>query len=136
MNIRQKIGEKMKTINKLENGRAQFAYKCAEEGANLSKKKEYKSYVKKIPMLIKTNGFGATIAFIFSKKQSNATYNLIYSQIEKWFKDEKNPFSFEFSELTKDICDINSQEYRAITTETLALFTWLRRFAEGLIEGN
>jgi len=128
----------MKTINKLENGRAEFAFKCAEEGANLSKKKEYKSYVKKIPMLIKTNGFGATIAFIFSKMKNNKddTYNLIYKQITDWFKDERNPFKFEINELAKDICIINSQEYRAITTETLALFTWIRRFAEGLIEGE
>ena len=128
----------MKTINKLENGRAEFAYKCAEEGSKLPKKKEYKSYVKKIPMLIKTNGLGATVAFIFSKRKNDKgdTYNLIYKQISDWFKNEKNPFKFEFSELTKDICDINSQEYRAITTETLALFTWLRRFAEGLIQGD
>jgi len=151
----------MKTINKLENGRAEFAYKCAEEGKSIDSKEsvqigndyfkdnQYKSYVKKIPMLIKTNGFGATMAFIFSKqtkyknnKQPGTNdnpknaYNLIYKQISDWFKNEKNPFKFEFSELTKDICDINSQEYRAITTETLALFTWLRRFAEGLIQGD
>ena len=30
----------------------------------------------------------------------------------------------------------NSNEYRAITNEVMALFTWLRRFAEGLIEGE
>jgi len=125
----------MQTINKLENGRAEFAYQCAEKGANFTK---YKSYVKKIPMLIKTNGFGATIAFIFSKKKNSEddTYNLIYKQITDWFKDDRNPFKFEIKELSKDICQINSQEYRAITTETLALFTWIRRFAEGLIEGE
>lgn len=126
----------MATIDKLENGRAAFAYKCAEEGAGLPKSKEYKSYVKKIPMLIKTNGFGATVAFIFSKKENNDTYNLIYHQIEEWFKDEKNPFSFGFNDLSESICEINSQEYRAITNETLALFTWIRRFAEGLIKGD
>ena len=128
----------MQTINKLENGRAVFAFECAEKGAKLPKKKEYKSYVKKIPMQIKTNGFGATIAFIFSKKKNSEDdpYNLIYKQITDWFKDDRNPFKFEIKELSKDICQINSQEYRAITTETLALFTWIRRFAEGLIEGE
>ena len=70
------------------------------------------------------------------KKKSNDEdpYNLIYKQIADWFKDERNPFKFEIEELSKDICNINSQEYRTITNETLALFTWIRRFAEGMIE--
>lgn len=128
----------MKTMNKLENGRADFAYKCAEEGNGLDKKarKEYKSYVKKIPMLIKTNGLGATFAFIFSKKDKEA-YGLIYSQVSEWFTRDENPFKFEIKEdFTKELCKMVSQQYRAITTETLALFSWLRRFAEGLIEGE
>lgn len=128
----------MKTMNKLENGRADFAYKCAEEGSELDKKtrKEYKSHVKKIPMLIKTNGLGATFAFIFSKKKNGNAYELIYKQVSEWFKKDENPFKFEFKDFTKELCEMDSQQYRAITTETLALFTWLRRFAEGLIEGE
>ena len=123
----------MKTINKLENGRAAYAYQCAEEGAGLDKKKEYKSYVKKIPMLIKTNGLGATVAFIKSK---GGTYDTIYTQLTGWFKKEENPMSFEVKELAKDLCEMDSQQYRAITKETLAFFNWLRRFADGLIEGD
>ena len=127
----------MTTMNKLENGRADFAYKCAESGNKLDKKarKEYKSYVKKIPMLIKTNGLGAAFAFIFSKKDK-AAYGLIYSQVSDWFKKDENPFKFEFKDFIEELCKIESQRYRAITTETLALFSWLRRFAEGLIEGE
>ena len=126
----------MKTMNKLENGRADFAYKAAESGSKLSKPKEYKSYVKKIPMLIKTNGMGATFAFIFSKKKNRNAYELIYKQVSEWFKKEENPFQFEFSDFTEELCKMDSQQYRAITNETLALFSWLRRFAEGLIEGE
>ena len=37
----------MKTINKLENGRAAFAYRCAEEGSELEKRKEYKEEYEK-----------------------------------------------------------------------------------------
>jgi len=126
----------MKTINKLENGRAGYAYECAEVGSKLSKPKEYKSYVKKIPMLIKTNGMGATFAFVFSKQKKGNGYELIYKQVSEWFQKEENPYQFEFKYFTKELCKMDSQQYRAITTETLALFTWLRRFAEGLIEGD
>ena len=121
----------MKTINKLENGRAAFAYRCAEEGSELEKRKEYKAYVKKIPMLIKTNGLGATVAFMKSK---GGTYTIIYDQLTNWFKRDENPFKFEVKVLAEDLCEMSSQQYRAITKETLALFNWLRIFAEGLIE--
>lgn len=130
----------MKIINKLENGRAAFAYKCAEEIASdnksdnkreKNKKREYKAYVKKIPMFIKTNGLGATMAFIKSK---GGTYKIIYEQISKWFKEEENPLKLNAEDFVKEICNMDSQQYKAITNETLAFLNWLRRFADGLIE--
>jgi len=138
----------MRRINKLENGRAAFAYKCAEEGKKLNKAKEYKSYVKKIPMLIKTNGLGATLAFVFSKakKDSNRgdeAYKKIYQQLTQWFAKEENPYSewfkkeeYKNKEVAEIVCLMKSAEYKAITKETLAFFMWLRRFADGLIEGD
>jgi CRISPR-associated protein Cmr5 len=126
----------MRIINKLENGRAQYAYRCAEDGKNLNKPKEYKSHVKKIPMLIKTNGIGPTFAFIFSKKSKDIAYEVIYQQISGWFRKDENPFKFEFTDFEEKLCELDSQHYRAITNETLALLNWLRRFADGLIEGD
>ena len=79
------------TIRTLENGRASVAYKFAEEGKSVPegyeyKDTEYKSYVKKMSVLIKTNGLGQTLAFIKSKrkkeeKKKKNAYDLIYSQI-------------------------------------------------------
>ncbi len=139
----------MKTVNKLENGRADFAYRCAEDGAGLgkAKAKEYRSYVKKIPMLIKTNGLGATLAFVFSKSKrkdsdkGDEAYKKIYEQVKEWYEREENPYAewfkkdeYKNKELAEIVCEMGSQEYRAITKETLAFFNWLRRFAEGLID--
>ena len=151
----------MKTMNKLENGRAEYAFEMAEEGKKIQKEAlkinrnyyfdhQYKSYVEKTLMFIKTNGLGATIAFMLSKKNNKIkkgkkpgekenpknAYDLIYMQISNWFKDERNIHKFDFDDFSKELCKIDSQEYKAITTEVLALFTWLRRFAEGLIEGE
>lgn len=129
----------MANINSLEQGRASKAYEYAKQGENLNIK-EYKSYVKSIPMMIKTNGLGATLAFIFSKskwkdkdgKEKLNTYALIYRQTEDWIGKEKGLLVFEEKQLVYKITKIKSEEYRYITTEVLALYTWLRRFAEGL----
>ena len=148
-------------IKDLEKERAEYAYECVEKDIwtpyinlkeelndvkcdeeNLSeevKKKcnklkklrkqadEYKSYVKKIPSYIQTNGLSATFAFMYSKK---GTYEVIYKQIEDWLKQD---FKIE-GELVKWIISQNSKEYKLITKEVMALFLWLRRFAEGMIE--
>ncbi len=88
----------------------------------------YKSYVKKIPMMILNNGLGATFAFVYSKKKNGNAYELIDKQVLKWFNLD------EEQDLVKWIIDQNSQEYRATTNEVLALFGWLKRFADGMIE--
>ena len=117
----------------LEQGRAEYAYKCADEGKQYGS--DYKSYAKKVPMLIKTNGVGATMAFVFSKSKGkeNDAWGLIYKQTKKWLEDRKL-IETNTKDLSKLLCGIPSPQYRAITNEVLALFTWLRRFAEGLIE--
>ena len=127
-----------KTINKLESGRASFAYQCAE-GVDKSQKSEYKSYVKKLPMLIKTNGLGSAKSFYFANSASDGkvntkkTYGLVYRHVEDWLKkDNKNLIDFEQDKLAKALLDLKSYEYRAVTIEVLAFLTWLRRFADGL----
>jgi CRISPR-associated protein Cmr5 len=145
------------TLKGIEQGRAAYAYQCAKEGSELSEdkiRKAYKSYVKKIPMLIKTNGLGATMAFIFSKKKnktdkSDYAYWKIYEQLDIWLRSEdhgqfSNIFNFipltdnngNRIELSDAIIGLNSNQYRMVTNELIALFTWLRRYAEGLIDGD
>lgn len=124
-------------IKCLEQGRAKFAYICAIEGSKSSKPNDYKPYVKKIPMLIKTNGVGETFAFVNSKK-SNEAYRLIYDQTTKWIiKDDKRLFDMkEGDDLVEKIISLDSTQYRAVTNEIMAFFNWLRRFVDGLIEGD
>lgn len=99
--------------------------------------KEYKAYAKKIPMLIKTNGLGATYAFMKSKgKQDGTPYHLLYDQTRKWLEVSQCPFIVLSSDLVEDMITMESNDYRAVTNEVISFFTWLRRFAEGLIEGD
>lgn len=124
----------------IEQGRAKFAFACATGAKGLGK--EYKSYVKKLPMLIKTNGLGAAFAFMFSKKdKSEGKYwNEIGKNIYDWLKTEGNAIDLttvsNFNALVFKTTQINSTEYRRLTVEVLAFLTWLRRFAEGVFEGE
>lgn len=120
----------MSGIKDLARNRSQFAYKKVEEARKQSFKKDYKNYVKKIPMMVLTNGLGATFAFVYSKKKDGNAYDLIYTQTKEWLKVP------EKDELVQWIIDQESPEYRATTNEILALFQWLKRFADGMIEGG
>lgn len=142
------------TLRGIEHGRADYAFESAKEGAGLNRPKKvdkaYKAYAKKIPMLVKSNGLGATFAFIFSKKKNETdkkdyAYWTIYNQTDKWLRVEKASIFPFIPQKDKDGKDIefadalillDSNQYRAITVEVISLFTWLRRFAEGLIEGE
>lgn len=126
------------TINKLEQGRSATAYEYVKNTG--SKNKEYKALVKKIPMYIKTNGLGNTFAFIQSKAEKNEHYKLAYEQTTAWLKTEQNKLISqklnEYENLVEALINIDSLQYRMVTVEVLAFFNWLRRFAEGLIEGE
>ncbi len=124
-----------------EQNRAWFAYQCAEKGAKLSKAAEYKAYTKKFPTLVKTNGLGAALAFIYAKSSpkpdsAGHAYQLIYQQIHAWLKtDQKDLLKLqEKDELVAKVIESDSSIYRAVTIEVRAFMNWVRRFAEGMIE--
>ncbi len=129
--------------NAIERGRAAFAYKCVDEVKGMPKSKEYKSYAKKLPMMIKTNGLGAALAFCKSKisqekKEPGYAYKKLYEHMTEWLKnDDKQLVTISASDdLVERVISLESSEYRAVTVEVLAFLNWLRRFAEGLIEGD
>jgi len=122
-------------IKDLEQERAKFAYECALEGEGSNVKTKYKSHVRKVPVLVKTNGLGQTLAFI---KYKDDAYKLIYDHIGNWLK--KNPQGMlelrDEDDLVQKIICLESSQYRAVTIEVLAFLNWLRRCAEGLIKGE
>jgi CRISPR-associated protein Cmr5 len=125
------------TRQKLEQGRAQKAYDAVkgfvDDHKGSSDLDEYKSYSKKFPMMVKTNGLGPALAFIKSKRKK--AYEQIYSDITNWLKDDfKNLVNLSETDLLEAVVSIeDSANYRAITNEVLAFMNWHRRFAEGMI---
>lgn len=124
---------------RLEQARASFAFQCAKAASSKEqgkKPEEYKSFAKKLPMIIKTNGLGAALAFALSKSKNKPSWGLVYNDVQSWLRQDQKKFllgAHAEEELAKAVIELESPEYRAVTVEVLAFLNWLRRFAEGLI---
>jgi CRISPR-associated protein Cmr5 len=147
----------------IEQRRAEFSYKCIDIIKDLKINDEFKlhfkSLVKKLPVLILTNGFGNTIAFLLSKGKEEhilLTYiiarNIFYENryTRKIFGINEDFFSKELKELLEkrefleekklilekleELIFVDVDKYMIATEETLRLLNWMRRFVEVMIE--
>lgn len=131
-----------------------------QERKNMQIQKEYKSYARKFSPLVLTNGLAAAIAFANEKGRGNdkgkdndkdndkgkdngkgkdndngsKAWSRIYTNISDWLI--QNNYFEKPNDLLEYVCSLDSDNYRLVTGEVLALFGWLRRFAGGLIEGE
>ena len=132
------MAQDVTTLKGIEQGRATHAFKVVQ-AVNDSLKKEYKSAAKKLPVLIKMNGLGQSLAFLKSKgekdkdKPKNA-HDRLYEHIGNWLQTEDEKRLVPKGELVKNVIELPSPIYRQVTVETLALLNWIRRFVDGLIE--
>ncbi len=115
-------------VQTLENNRAKFAFDMVE--AVTQSKDAYKSWSKKVPVLIKTNGLGQTLAFMKSRDKTET--NLMLEKIKEWLV-LKNEIQAE-DDLLQKITEIDSATYRRWSREIISLFNWVRRFAEGYLK--
>ena len=118
----------------IESGRAEFALDAVKEvigSVDDKTKKEYKSYAKKLPSLVLTNGLAATVAFACEK---GGAWDLLVKNISCWLVKKK--FFADKDGLKEYLCSLYSDDYRIVTNEVLSLFEWVRRFASGMIEGE
>ncbi|WP_197258084.1 type III-B CRISPR module-associated protein Cmr5 [Paenibacillus dendritiformis] len=127
--------------NKLENGRALFAYEKVSLAAKKKYAKEYRALIRALPTLIHTNGFGAAVGFLFSKsnkkdgKDADNHHRAVYAALSQWLWRQgmiadRNP------DLMKAITEQSRDGYKRMTRETMSLVMWMKRFAEGMIEGD
>jgi CRISPR-associated protein Cmr5 len=121
------------TLRGIEQGRANQAFEFVNDVKTNKADSwdEYKSGVRKLPVLIKTNGLGQALAFIKNRKN----FPKIYDQLADWLqeKDQKHLVPQE-GELVQQVIQMPSATYRQVTVETLALLMWMRRFVDGLDE--
>lgn len=100
-------------------------------------KENYRSYTKKVPTMILSNGLGQTLAFVKAKGKDGNAYELLYAQMTEYMKSDsvlRIQMPSDKNELIEWVINCDSTEYRWITQELLSFLNWLRRFAEGMIE--
>lgn len=121
----------------LDNNRAQYAFKMVEKASATPRKDNYLRYCKKAPSMIKVNGFGLTMAYLYSKEESKA----LFQDIAVWLNmqivkggESCSGEKIEAKDFLQDITNSNSSCYRQMSKEAMALLVWLKRFAEGLIK--
>ncbi|WP_055666017.1 type III-B CRISPR module-associated protein Cmr5 [Desnuesiella massiliensis] len=105
--------------------------------------KKYKTVSKKMTILIQKNGLIGTLVFVLSKANKEKSHEFILKHIRSWCKED---FKLEFLRDKLKFCDnqsfiesittISNQEYRLVTKEIMNLFGWIKRFADGMIEGD
>ncbi len=126
--------------------RAKFAYdeivefKKKHSNNQLKSQSKLKSYSKSIPSYIKMNGLLATIAFLNNKRNGNDSvdkeaYKGLYDITVKWLI-QAGFLKIENNDLLDLLVKLQPSEYKNIEREVLSLFTWIRRFAEGELEGE
>lgn len=132
-------------MSTIEDGRADHALQAVQDVEGKAFAESYQRYAKSLPMRIKTNGLGAALAFVQAKasddgKEADA-YGQLYSDLSDWIHDEKRSYLLEPARTTSEdfieqVVSLDSTNYRAVTREVLEYLSWLRRFAEGLINSN
>ena len=115
------------------------------------KRQAYKTLVKKMSTLIQKNGYVGTIVFCYSKSQKNKEHEEVLKNIINWkkknpnlmnIKNDKDLFIFKdvktevFDDYIKLITTLSQRQYMLITKEMMILFGWMKRFADGMIEGE
>jgi len=111
----------------IEQKRSKFAFdhKTSTESSN------YDAMVKKVPAYIQTNGLVYTLAFLEKKDKG------VYDTIWKWHCNTAENL-MRLSSLNgkaktaflETLFTLSDEDIRLLTLETLALFTWLRRFVD------
>lgn len=142
---------------------SKFALECVQKIDDNIDKSKYKTLVLKMSTLIRNNGFINTIVFNLSKIANNNKvneHNEVFKNIIMWSMDNyklrtifvdarrKSIDEIYTSKLTYNdyvniipkyieiIAELNPVEYRLVSKEMINLFIWIKRFANGMIEGE
>lgn len=133
----------VKTIRHIGLERVDFAYnavKSINEDDSISSedKIKYKTSAKKLPVMIRTNGIGQTLAYL---KDRNDGYNALYEQLGDWFI--KNELIFKAGSENEDdikkntlekVVNLTSLEYRRLTLEAITISSWFSRFVDSIMK--
>lgn len=136
----------------LDQRRAEYAFKIVSQVIERQYASDFASLTSKMSSYILTNGLGNTLAFLFSKGKEHhlciaglmadwilRIYRLgespnIQALNDDWIFDTNN-IKDNLPEIMKSlVLNIDIYQYAIVTNELLALFGWLKRFSDGMLE--
>lgn len=124
------------SMQQIEGGRASFAFQEVKGAVEFLKAQDkvklYSSYLKRLPSMIQVNGLGQALAFYYSKRKGKNEYELIYRSLSNWVLSKPMYAKEPKKELVEVVVEMNSEHYRMVTSEILALLDWMRKFATGM----
>ena len=127
----------------IDQQRAKYAYGKVEDivrrYSNL--KKKYSSRAVSFPAMILNNGLPQASLFLFSNENADdKSYRMLLSHIRGWFAhsgaDELRLYTCSAptnEAFVEHVIKAETAILCLITTETVSLANWLKRFAEGMI---
>ena len=115
----------------IENGRAKDAFEKVHQ-LSPEELEHYVSYIRKMPMMIKTNGLAQTLAFYLSANKKE--YQTVYKHLSSWVMqpDTKKRLGLDkqkANDLMEATIALESADYRTLTVEIMAYLEWLKRFS-------
>ena len=132
---------------------AKFALECVDDVIKNDKtnkiinSKDYKTLVKKMNVLIQKNGMIGTLVFLLSKSIKNKHHKEVLKNMRYWCEKDikldflekkglKDTSKMDDTQFIEKITGLTSREYLVLTQEMMNLFGWLKRFSDGMIEGD
>lgn len=126
----------------LEQERASHAWKAVRDVKEHHKdfEKKYKPIAAGSAADIQINGLGQTLAFWIAKANSKKPqYKALYDHVSSWVRErlKKEDIAMPDNDLLEWlISTATTSQYRRTTAEASAYLLWLKRFAEGYLEGD
>ena len=119
------------SLRSLEQDRAAFAWAAVKAVKDKNFEKDYKSLVKKVPVLIMTNGLGNTLGYLKSKGKKH--HEELIGNINRWATKRE----FGGDDILEWIIDGGTSSFQVMqaSREVLCMLNWLKRFATAELEG-
>ena len=93
---------------------------------------EFKSYASSIPAMIYMNGLGQAMAFCRSKSNKSRAYAALYDILGEWLHTH-GPYT-QHGDLMDGITQTDLHHYRLAQAEAVALFDWVKKFANAYVK--
>jgi CRISPR-associated protein Cmr5 len=108
---------------------------------NKDQQKNFISYASSLPAMIHTNGLGQAMAFHKAKgsdkgleetEDKKRSYNALYNIVSAWLCQKPQVYQ-KHDNVLKGIAEENMQSYQLAQVETLALMSWVKKFAKAFL---